>query len=168
MISMKGQFSYPKYNLKYPGILEPSKSKKRKPFKISTKKKEWNRAAGRDPYGPFIKTSYCRNPKCRRKLIWGDRSYEFDHKDNNPSNISQNNCWLVCRNCHGKHTKFGTRIVKDRFTGMVIGRKTIKKKVGYKKIKRKIKKKKHKRRKPAMFPIFEPPKFKQPKFDFGI
>jgi len=117
--------------------------KKRKPFKTSTKKIEWMRASHRDPYGKFVKTSRCRS--CRRPLRWGDGSYNFDHKDNNPANNSQKNCYLVCRICHGKHTKFGTRKVKS--LGMVVGHKRIKKKVGYKKPKKKEKKKKRKRRK---------------------
>ena len=112
-----------------------SEPKRRKPFSINTKRIEWLLAAGRNPQqyfetGKFYKTSYCR--KCKRRLIWKDGSYEFDHKDNNPANNSQRNCYLVCKVCHGKATK--TKVVKERLiTGEVIGYKTIKLKVGYKK-----------------------------------
>ena len=81
----------------------------------------------------LVKTSYCR--KCHRPLVWGDGSYEFDHKDNNPRNNSQKNCYLVCRTCHGKATKTEKRAVRGIF-GEVIEYKTIKRKVGYKKPKK--------------------------------
>ena len=109
--------------------------KKRKPFSIKKKKIEWAIAAGRKAYNSsgkldFVKTSNCR--QCRRTLTWGDRTYDFDHKDNNPANDSQTNCYLVCKVCHGKHTK--TKVIKERdFSGQVVGHKTIKLKVGYKK-----------------------------------
>ena len=107
----------------------------RRNFTITTKRIEWMDAAGKDigkflRDKKFIKTSYCR--KCKTKLVWGDGSYNFDHKDNNSRNNSQRNCYLVCRNCHGKATKIGKRAEKDIF-GNVIGYKTIKKKVSYKK-----------------------------------
>src|SRR3989338_6411984 len=108
----------PKYNL------YGKKIKSRKAFKISTKKKEWNKAAGRSEDN-FNTASYCR--VCKRRLTWGDRSYEFDHKDNNNSNNSQKNCYLVCRVCHGKATVVKKNKVKDRFTGWTVGHKTIKK-----------------------------------------
>ena len=120
------------------------KIKRRKAFKMSTKKIEWMRAARRDPYGKFVKTSRCRN--CGRRLIWGDRTYDFDHKDNNPANISQKNCYLVCKICHGRHTKITKRKVKS--FGITVRYKTIKKKVGYKKPKKRKKKKKRKKRRP--------------------
>lgn len=85
----------------------------------------------------FVKTSNCR--VCKTPLTWGDRTYNFDHKDNNPANNSQTNCYLVCRNCHGKHTV----IKKRRVTGMLgqtVGYQTVKKKVGYKKPKKTPKK----------------------------
>jgi len=112
----------------------------REPFRVSTKKIEWMKAAGRDPkeyteHRKFYKTSYCRN--CKAKLIWGDGIYTFDHFDNNPANNRQSNCYLVCRNCHGKATKIEKRKIKEPFLGMVVGHKTIKRKVGYKKHKRK-------------------------------
>ncbi|MFC2071144.1 hypothetical protein ACFLUU_00280 [Chloroflexota bacterium] len=107
----------------------------RRNFTITTKIVEWMSAAGKDVMQylrdkKFVKTSYCR--KCRTKLTWGDRSYEFDHKDNNPRNNNQKNCYLVCRTCHGKATKIEKRAERDIF-GNVVGYKTIKRKVGYKK-----------------------------------
>jgi hypothetical protein len=112
--------------------------KKRKPFSIKTKKIEWMLAAGKNPYtDKFVQISKCR--ECPRPLKWGERTYDFDHKDNNPANNSQKNCYLVCKVCHGKVT-----VVKKRRTtgifGQTVGYKTIKKKVGYKKPKKKPKK----------------------------
>ena len=109
----------------------------RRNFPISVKKIEWVSAADKDVMQyirdkKFVKTSYCRNPKCRRQLVWGDGTYNFDHKDNNPANISQRNCYLVCRICHGKATKIEKRAEKDIF-GYVTGYRTIKRKVSYKK-----------------------------------
>lgn len=112
--------------------------KSRKPFSINTKRIEWLLAAGRDPEkyfetGKFYKTSYCR--KCKERLLWGDGSYDFDHKDNNPANNKQSNCFLVCKICHGKATK--VKVIKQRgFLGETVGYKTIKLKVGYKKRKK--------------------------------
>ena len=116
--------------------------KKRKPFSTKTKKIEWMIAAGKSPYDKsgklrFVKTSKCR--ECGTPLKWGDRTYNFDHKDNNPANNTQTNCYLVCRNCHGKVTVIKKRKIKG-FLGQTIGHKTIKKKVGYKKPKKKPKK----------------------------
>jgi hypothetical protein len=105
----------------------------RRPFKMSTKKMEWMLAAGKDPYEKFCKTSKCRNPKCRQKLTWGDGSYDFDHRDNNPVNNSQKNCYLVCKVCHGKATKLAKRAIRGGWFGEIIGYETIKKRVGYKK-----------------------------------
>ena len=85
----------------------------------------------------FVKTSKCR--VCKTPLTWGDRTYNFDHKDNNPANNSQTNCYLVCRNCHGKHTVIKKRKIKGIF-GQTVGYQTIKKKVGYKKPKKTPKK----------------------------
>ena len=117
---------------------------KRRPFGITTKRREWVRAAGRDPFGPFVKTSKCR--KCHGKLILGDGSYDFDHKNNKPWDNRQENCYLVCKSCHGKVTKIGKRIVRDRSTGMPVGYQTIRKKVGYKKPRKKKKKERARRR----------------------
>jgi len=122
----------------------------RRNFSIATKKIEWMSAAGKDVMQyvrdkKFVKTSYCR--KCGTKLTWGDGSYNFDHKDNNPRNNSQKNCYLVCRNCHGKVTKIEKRAVRGIF-GEVVDYKTIKRKVGYKKpksVKKKVTRKKSKR-----------------------
>ena len=112
-------------------------TKRRKPFRLSTKKIEWMKAAGRDPeeyteHKKFYKTSKCR--KCGRRLTWGDGSYDFDHKDNNSANNRQSNCYLVCKVCHGKATK----IKKVKTTGLLSsGYKTIKLKTSYKKPKTK-------------------------------
>ena len=142
------------------------KISRRKAFKTSTKKMEWMSAGGRDPLKwstNFVKKSKCR--KCKRPLTWGDRSYEFDHKDNNNSNNSQRNCYLVCRVCHGKATVVTKKKVRDRFTGMVTSHKTIKKKVGYKKpTKRKTTKKKSTKRKSSNSYGIQP--IKIPKFRF--
>lgn len=114
---------------------------KRKPFKTKTKKIEWMLAARRNPYDSsgklrFDKTSECR--VCKRPLTWGDRTYDFDHKDNNPANNAQTNCYLVCKVCHGKHTVIKKRKIKG-FLGETVGHETIKMKVGYKKPKKKTK-----------------------------
>lgn len=106
-------------------------TRERRPFKMSTKKIEWMLAAGRDPYEKFCKTSKCR--RCKRKLTWGDRGYDFDHRDNNPANRSQDNCYLVCKTCHGKATKLVKRPVRGGWFGEVVGYETVKKRVGYKK-----------------------------------
>lgn len=117
--------------------------KRRKSFGIKTKRIEWLEAAGESGKKPLLQylaegkvparmpPSRCR--VCKRPLTWGGGTYNFDHKDNNSANNSQNNCYLVCRNCHGKATK--TKVIRERdpFTGWVVGYKTIKLKVGYKK-----------------------------------
>jgi hypothetical protein len=118
-----------------------SKPRTRKQFSIKTKKIEWMLASGQKVYDNsgkmrFIKTSKCR--RCRRPLTWGDRTYDFDHKDNNPSNNSQRNCRLVCKSCHGHVTVVKKRKIKG-FFGATVGYETIKKKVGYKKTKKKEK-----------------------------
>ena len=119
-----------------------TESPARRNFTITTKRIEWMDAAGRD-IGQFlrdkklVKTSYCR--KCKTKLVWGDGTYNFDHKDNNPRNNSQKNCYLVCRNCHGKATKIEKRAIRG-ILGEIIGYKTIKRKIGYKKPKTSSKK----------------------------
>src|SRR3989344_1909515 len=111
--------------------------KRRKDFSDSIKKAEWMLAARKNPNDRFIKTSACR--ECERILRWGDGTYNFDHHDNNSSNKSLRNCYLVCRNCHGKVTKFKKIKIIDKWTGMVTGRKTIKLKAGYKKPRKKTK-----------------------------
>jgi hypothetical protein len=116
------------------------KNKRRKPFKTSTKKKEWNKSAGRSE-DDFKTTSKCRVGGCRRTLIWKNGTYDFDHKNNNSKNNSQKNCYLVCKTCHGRHTKLGKKKIIDKFTRITLGYKTIKKKVGYKKQIRKKRKK---------------------------
>ncbi|OGO24376.1 MAG: hypothetical protein A2Z28_02725 [Chloroflexi bacterium RBG_16_51_9] len=123
----------------------------RRNFTITTKRIEWISAAGGDVgkylrEKKFVKTSKCR--KCRRKLTWGDGTYNFDHRDNNSSNNSQRNCYLVCRNCHGKATKIDKRAERDIF-GSISGYKTIKRKVSYKKPKSTTTKKKVTKKKVA-------------------
>ena len=106
---------------------------------------EWMSAGGHDSLKwrtNFVKTSKCR--KCGRTLTWGDRTYDFDHKDNNPANNSQSNCFLVCKYCHGKATK----IVKIKSNSLFGPRyKTIKRKESYKKPRSTSKSKKLSRKK---------------------
>ncbi len=146
----------PEYN-----ILTGRRIKRRKPFKMSTKKKEWNKAAGRDA-DDFKTTSKCHNPKCRKRLVWGKKGFNFDHKDNNSSNNSQGNCYLVCCDCHDKHTVIKKKKVRNLITGNVVGHKTYKKKVGYKKKPKKTTKKKTKKKKTNIFgmPIVRMPKIR--------
>jgi hypothetical protein len=120
-------------------MLGIGEEKRRKPFPLSTKRIEWMLASHKDPYGKLCKTSECR--QCHIKLTWGDRSYEFDHKDNNEANNKQINCYLVCRNCHGKATK----IVKRKVSSLLgVSYETKKVKIGYKKPKKSTKKAKAK------------------------
>ena len=105
----------------------------RRPFKMSTKKIEWMDAAGRGIFDKFCKTSKCR--RCKRKLTWGDGSYDFDHRNNNSANRSQENCYLVCKICHGKVTKPKIKIYEHVLTGHRIYERKMEK-VGYKKGKR--------------------------------
>jgi len=126
---------------------------KRKPFPISTKKHEWMGASHRDPFGDFVKTSRCR--VCGRTLKWKDGTYDFDHKNNNPANNSQRNCYLICKSCHGKHTKVGKRRITS--FGMTVGYKTYKKKVGYKKPKKRKRKIRRKRRQSSYWGSFGRP-----------
>ena|GEM_PF-3238448 len=144
----------PEYNL-----LTGRKIKKRKAFKISTKKKEWNKAAGRKE-DDFKSTSKCR--QCKKRLVWGKGGYNFDHKDNNSANNSRSNCYLVCCNCHDKVTKIKKKKVRNPITGNVVGHKTYKKKVGYKKKAKPKTKKKRTKRKPSN--PFGMPKIRMPKF----
>lgn len=134
--------------------------RKRKNFGIKTKRSEWLKAAGEKGKEPLLKyladgkvpklpASQCR--VCKTSLKWGNGSYDFDHKDNNPANNSQNNCYLVCKNCHGMHTK--TKVIKKRFLGEVIGHKTIKLKTGYKKVPKKPAKKKTRKRSDSLFDV---------------
>jgi hypothetical protein len=131
-------------------MLGVEEKKKRRPFSTKTKRIEWNLSAGKEVFDSsgklrWINTSRCR--VCKRKLTWGDRTYDFDHKDNNPSNNSQQNCRLVCKVCHGKHTIIKKKRIKGIF-GETVGHKTVKIKVGYKKrIPSKRPRKKRKRRK---------------------
>lgn len=111
-------------------------------------------SSGRNPYDKsgklcFVKTSKCR--ECKRLLTWGDRTYDFDHKDNKPANNSQQNCYLVCKVCHGKHTVIKKRRVTG-ILGQTIGYETMKRKVGYKKSKKKTKHRK--RRQKSILALF--------------
>jgi hypothetical protein len=120
--------------------------KERKPFSLQTQKRVWLKAGGHNPDNwrtGFIKTSYCM--RCGLKLTWKGGSYNFDHKNNNEADNRESNCYLACRNCHGKVTVVKKKVVRDRYTGWVVGHKTYKKKVGYKKVRRKPKPKKRKR-----------------------
>jgi hypothetical protein len=113
-------------------------------FSIVTKRIEWLKAAGTDNAKKVLlkyagdgkvpvkmPRSKCR--VCKIPLTWGSGTYNFDHKDNNSANTSQKNCFLVCRNCHGKATKI--RVVREYepWFGSVVGYRTQKLKVGYKK-----------------------------------
>lgn len=73
---------------------------------------------------------------CKEKL--DPRATELDHKNNNPSDNSLKNCFVVCSNCHRKHTVITKEKVKDGW-GNVVGYKTVKHKVGYKKEKKTVK-----------------------------
>jgi len=82
----------------------------------------------------FYKTSKCR--RCKKKLTWDNKIYDFDHRDNNPANNRQGNCLLLCVECHRKLTKKETWRIVDRLTGEVVGHETKMAKVGLKKRKR--------------------------------
>ena len=113
-------------------------------FSVVTKRVEWLKAAGTDN-AKRVLLKYAGDGKvparmprskcrvCKIPLTWGSGTYNFDHKDNNSANISQKNCFLVCRNCHGKATKI--RVVRERepWFGSVVGYRIQKLKVGYKK-----------------------------------
>lgn len=105
-------------------------------FKVSTKKRVWMKARKNDPdkwRTGFIKTSYCMNKNCKKQLKWDKRhEFEFDHLNNDPSNNSEKNCFLVCNDCHKKHTVIGKRRQYNQL-GMFTRYQTIRKKVGYKK-----------------------------------
>jgi len=111
--------------------------KQRKNFTIKTQKTEWLLASGNakalEQYMKLSKfdesvTSKCR--VCKTLLTWKSGKYEFDHKDNRNYNNSQSNCYLVCRNCHGEHTKVDKIKVNNPFSTEY---KTVKRKIGYKK-----------------------------------
>jgi len=125
--------------------------KRRRPFSIVTKRIEWLKAAGDS--GKKVLLQYLADGKvptrmprskcrvCKRPLTWGSGTYDFDHKDNNSANNSQRNCYLVCKNCHGRATKTKIIRTRDPITGWVNGYRTIKLKVGYKKATKKSTKK---------------------------
>lgn len=97
-----------------------NRTSRRKSFSASTKEQALTKARGR-----------CMN--CHRLLH--PRAKEFDHKNNNSSDNSLRNCFVVCSNCHRANTVIKKIKQKDGF-GNVVGYKTIKRKVGYKKDKR--------------------------------
>ena len=143
-----------------------TRTKHRKEFSTQVKKRTWMKARNSDPdlwRSGFIKTCYCMNPRCGIKLIWGNGAYDFDHKDNNPSNNSKLNCFVVCKICHGKHTKTDKRAVYDQYRNFT-GYKTIKKRVGYKKIRKKKIVRKRKRKKSYNQLQFGQLKIELPKF----
>lgn len=151
-------------------IFADKRIKRRKAFKTQTKKKEWMKAGGHDPdkwRSDFIKTSKCR--KCHKKLNWNIHTYDFDHKYNNSGNNSGKNCFLVCVECHRKVTKRGkNRLIRDKWSGLVIGSKATMRKVGYKKrkgrSKQKRKKPRRQRRNQFGFQVYREPKFKIPRY----
>ena len=73
----------------------------RKNFTEKTKRIEWLKAAGKSGEKTLLEylttgkigklgPSQCR--QCKTPLRWGDRTYDFDHKDNNNRNNIQLNC----------------------------------------------------------------------------
>ncbi len=121
----------------------------RRSFSIVTRKVEWLKAAGTDTAREVLQKcietqkppskmprSKCR--RCRRTLAWGDGTYDFDHYNNRSYDNSQRNCYLLCKNCHGKHTRTRQVAVYDPDTGEYLGTATQKLKVGYKKNPRKL------------------------------
>jgi len=113
-------------------------------FSIKTKRTEWLKAAGTDNARKALlkyladgkvpakmPLSKCR--VCKIPLTWGSGTYHFDHKDNNSANISQKNCFLVCRNDHGKATKIRVAREREPWFGSVVGYRIQRLKVGYKK-----------------------------------
>jgi hypothetical protein len=116
----------------------------RREFSIVTKRIEWLKAAGTDNSKKVLlkyagdgkvparmPRSRCR--VCKTPLTWGSGTYNFDHKDNNSANTSQKNCFLVCRNDHGKATRIRVVGEYEPWFGSVVGYRTQKLKVGYKK-----------------------------------
>jgi hypothetical protein len=112
-------------------------------FSIVTKRIEWLDAGGESGKKALLK--YIKDKKvpakmprskcqvCKMPLAWGSGTYSFDHKDNNSANVSQKNCFLVCRNDHGKATKIRWVREYEPFFGSVVGYRPQKLKVGYKK-----------------------------------
>jgi hypothetical protein len=150
-------------------------STQRREFTIKTKRVDWLTAAGTHQaktllqnylaYGkvpPKMPRSRCR--VCGEPLTWGDGTYNFDHYDNNSANCSQRNCFLVCRNDHGKATRTKLITRYNPFTGEPDYLETIKLKAGYKKTPRKLTSKAPKKpaskttRKPAKKTAKKPPK----------
>jgi hypothetical protein len=121
-------------------------------FNIVTKTVEWLKAAGTDN-AKRVLLKYLADGKvparmprsrcrvCKTALTWGSGTYNFDHKDNNSANTGQKNCFLVCRNDHGKATKIRWVREYEPFFGSVVGYRPQRLKVGYKKTARKPTKK---------------------------
>lgn len=119
----------------------------RREFSIITKRIEWLLAAGDS--GKKVLQKYIADGKvparmprskcrvCKRSLTWGSGTYVFDHLDNNSANNSQRNCYLVCRNDHGRATKIKLIRQYNPYTGDLDGYRPIKLKAGYKKTARK-------------------------------
>lgn len=127
--------------------------KERKPFSTQTKKRVWMKAGGHNPDNwrtGLAKTSKCMNPKCRGSVLkWGDKTYDWDHKDNDHSNNRESNCYLVHTYCHRKATVIKKKAVYSY--GFRVGSETYKKKAEYKKAKKKPTKHKTKRTRPSSF-----------------
>jgi len=116
----------------------------RRPFTLVAKRVEWLKAAGTENAKKVLlkyladgkvparmPRSKCR--RCPKTLAWGDGTYNFDHKNNRAYDNSQRNCYLVCRNCHGRATKTKTIAQRNPFTGEVEGYRKIKLTADYKK-----------------------------------
>ena len=103
----------------------------RKNFPVSTKKMVWMTTAGYQHDAKFDKNVKSKCSQCHRTLIWGDRTYDFDHFNNNNSDNRPVNCKLVCVICHRKATKVKV-VTKSNIWGLPT-KKTVLEKVGYKK-----------------------------------
>jgi len=123
--------------------------KKRKAFPIAVKRMEWLEASGnrkaKNEYkktGKFDETVHSKCRECKKELRWGTHTYDFDHKNNTPSDVRQSNCVLYCTACHREVTKVIK--VKERdsfgiFTGRYITKMGRLGKAGYEKPKSKKK-----------------------------
>lgn len=130
--------------------------KGRKNFSSPTKKRVWMRAGGHNPNDWKKATKYtskCMSSECKHKqmiLRWGDKTYDWDHYDNNHANNAESNCYLVHTFCHRKATQFGSR-TKTAY-GLTIGKERTKLKASYKaKLKGKHRSKGSKKAKPKNF-----------------
>lgn len=123
--------------------------KKRKAFPIAVKRMEWLGASGnrkaKNEYkktGKFDETVHSKCRMCGKELRWGTHTYDFDHKNNTPSDVRQSNCVLYCTACHRAITK-AIKVKERDSLGIFTGRYKTKMarlgKVGYKKPKSKKK-----------------------------